>query len=167
MCDELVPDVPLVSGWPKSVRSIVLHVISMAHYAIVAARGWAANSINARVRLSAENDRLKQEIELLGEELRVKDARMARTHPRHRPHYRPTDRMAILELKAVRGWNTVQAARHFLIEPATVASWLERIDEDEPDALVPLREPVNKFPGFVRYIVQRLKTLCPCGAWAA
>jgi hypothetical protein len=27
--------------------------------------GWAANSINARVRLAAENDRLKQEAQLL------------------------------------------------------------------------------------------------------
>ena len=40
--EELTPDVPIVSSWPKSVRSAVLHVISMAHYAIVAARGWAA-----------------------------------------------------------------------------------------------------------------------------
>jgi hypothetical protein len=27
--------------------------------------------------------------------------------------------------------------------------------------IVALREPVNKFPDFVRYAVQRLKTLCP------
>ena len=45
--------------------------------------------------------------------------------------------------------------------PATIASWLKHIDENGPDALLQLREPVNKFPGFVRYIVQRLKTLSP------
>jgi len=86
---------------------------------------------------------------------------MARIHPRHRPHYRPIERMAILELQAARGWNTAQTARQFLVEPATVASWLKRIDEDESNALVQLREPVNRFPDFVRYIVQRLKVLCP------
>ena len=59
MCEELALDVPLVSAWPKSVKSALLHVISLAHYAIVAARGWAANSINARVRLNAEKDRLR------------------------------------------------------------------------------------------------------------
>jgi hypothetical protein len=32
---------------------------------------------NARVRLKAENDRLRQELGLLQEELRIKDARMA------------------------------------------------------------------------------------------
>ena len=36
-----------------------------------------------------------------------------------------------------------------------------RLDEDGSDALVQLREPVNKYPEFVTYAVQRLKTLCP------
>ena len=31
------------------------------------------------------------------------------------------------------------------------------IDEDGPDALVQLPQPVNKFPDFVRYVVQRLR----------
>ena len=38
---------------------------------------------------------------------------------------------------------------------------MKRLVEQGPDALVQLREPVNKFPDFVRYAVQRLKTLCP------
>jgi len=43
----------------------------------------------------------------------------------------------------------------------TIASWLKRVDEQGPDALLQIREPVNKFPDFVRYAVQRLKALCP------
>ena len=38
---------------------------------------------------------------------------------------------------------------------------MKRVDEKGLDALVQLREPVNKFPDFVRYVVQRLKALCP------
>ena len=38
---------------------------------------------------------------------------------------------------------------------------MKRVDEEGPDALVQIREPVNKFPDFVRYAVQRLKALCP------
>jgi len=49
--DRALPDIPLPSGWATNVRFAVLHVISLAHYAIAAARGWAANSIGARVRL--------------------------------------------------------------------------------------------------------------------
>jgi transposase InsO family protein len=36
-----------------------------------------------------------------------------------------------------------------------------RLDEDGPKALVQFRQPVNKFPEFVGYMVRRLKVLCP------
>lgn len=84
---QTAPKLPLPVGWPDSVRSAMVYVISLAHYAIVAARGWAANSINARVRLAADNDELKEEVALLREEIRIRDARMARIDPRRRPHY--------------------------------------------------------------------------------
>ena len=61
--------------------------------------------------------------------------------------------MAILEIKAARAWSLAQTAKAFLVKPATVASWLKRSDEEGDAALVQLREPVNKFPDFVRYIV--------------
>ena len=38
---------------------------------------------------------------------------------------------------------------------------MRRVDEQGPKALVQIREPVNKFPDFVRFVVQQLKTLCP------
>jgi len=69
--------------------------------------------------------------------------------------------MAILELRAARGWSQKQTADIFFLIPATVASWMQRVNEQGPEALPQLREPVNKFPDFVRYIVQRLKTLSP------
>jgi transcriptional regulator with XRE-family HTH domain len=69
--------------------------------------------------------------------------------------------MAILELRAARGWSLKQTADTFFLTPATVTSWMKRINEKGSDALLQLREPVNKFPDFVRYIVQRLKTLSP------
>ena len=54
-----------------------------------------------------------------------------------------------------------QTADAFLVTAATVASWMNRLDEASPNAIVQLRTPVNKFPEFVRYAVQRLTTLCP------
>ncbi|MEA3225872.1 MAG: hypothetical protein U9Q07_07960, partial [Planctomycetota bacterium] len=159
MCNESVPNIPLPKGWPDSVRSAIIHIISLAHYAITCARGWAANSINARVRLTAENDQLKQEIQLLREGLRIKNARMARINPHRRPYYLPTERMSILELKAARAWSRAQTAKAFLVETATIASWLKRVDD--AGNLIQLTGPVNKFPDLVRYVVQRLKTLSP------
>jgi len=153
--------VPLPKGWPKRIRSGVIHVISLAHFSLTFARSVAANSINARIRLKTDNNRLRQEIAILIEEARFKDSRMERIPAQRRPRYPPIERMAILELRAARGWSLSQTARRFLVTPATIASWTQRLDEAGPGALVQIREPVNRFPDFVRYIVQRLKVLCP------
>ena len=155
------PRVPLPKSWKKHVRSAMLHVILLAQYATVYTRSWAVDSMNGRVRLKVENKRLWQELALRDEEIRIKDARMARIAPHRRPHYPPTERMAILNLRAARGWSLEQTARTFLVTGATIASWMKRVDEEGPEALVQLRESVNKFPDFVRYAIQRLKTLCP------
>src|SRR5213592_3327400 len=98
---------------------------------------------------------------LLREEVRIKDARMEQLEANRRPHYPPTERLAILELRAARGWSLAQIARIFLVSPLTIASWMGRLEEEGPDALVRLPEPVNRFPDFVSYLVRRLKTLCP------
>ena len=69
--------------------------------------------------------------------------------------------MAILELRAARGWSLKQTASTFQITAATISSWLKRLDEDGPQALVQLRSPVNRFPDYLAYVVQRMKTICP------
>ena len=69
--------------------------------------------------------------------------------------------LAHYSIVTARAWSLKQTADTFLITPATIASWVKRIDDQGANPLLQLREPVNKFPGFVRYIVQRLKTLNP------
>ena len=39
------PRIHLPKGWQDCVQSAVLHAIALAHYAIVYARAWAADSI--------------------------------------------------------------------------------------------------------------------------
>jgi predicted RNA polymerase sigma factor len=85
-------------------------------------RGWAADSVNTRVRLKAELDEANRDSALLREETRIKDARMSQLDPHHRPHYPPTERLAILELKAARGRSLEQTAKAFLVTAATIAS---------------------------------------------
>jgi putative transposase len=159
--NQETPKIPLPRGWNQHVRSAVLHVISLAQYATVYTRSWAADSTNSRVRLKAELDREDQEITLLREEMRIKDARITRIDPHRRPHYPPVERMAILQLRAARGWSLEQTAGVFHVTAPTISSWITRLEEEGPDALVQLRQPVNRFPDFVRYVVQRLNTLCP------
>ncbi len=142
------PRIPLPGGWPLHVKSAMLHLISLAQYASAYTREWAVNSPISRMRLKAENDRLRQRAALLTEETRIKDARMMRIPALERPHYLPTDRMSILEIRAAHGWSMQQTADAFLVTAATIASWMKRLDEQGADALVQIREPVNKFPDF-------------------
>ena len=55
--DRLI-DIPLPKGWSQRVRSGAIHAISLARFSLTAARGHAAHSWNAKIRLGEENDRL-------------------------------------------------------------------------------------------------------------
>jgi hypothetical protein len=155
------PPIPLPRGWHSHVKSAILHVISLAQYATAHTRGWAANSINQRVRLKGQLEQAEQEIALLREEIRIKDCRMETIPPHRRPHYPSTERLAVLALKAARHWSLAETAKAFLVTADTISSWMRRIDEQGPEALVQTHEPVNRYPDFVTYMVQVLKKLCP------
>ncbi len=79
-------------------------------------------------------DRLNHELALLREELRIKDARMERVPPHRRPHYTPLERMAILELRAARGWSARQTTDRLRPTPTTVGAWMGRINNEEGSA---------------------------------
>jgi hypothetical protein len=119
-------------SWPQSVQAAILQVISLAQYALAYTRNWAANSPNERLRQTARAGQLEQEVALLREEIRIKDARTATIPAARRPHYGPTERLAILALRAARGWSLAQTAAIFQVTPATIASWGQRLDEEGP-----------------------------------
>jgi hypothetical protein len=148
------PRIPLPKSWPIHVRVAILHVIALAQFATAHTRSWAANSVNARIRLQAERDRAVQELALQREETRIKDARMASINPHRRPHYPPAERLAILELKTARGWSLEQTARVFHLTAPTVASWLGRLDEEGPDANP--RESIPRFRALPRPAIEDL-----------
>ncbi len=147
------PKIPLPKSWGTRVKSAILHTIALAQYALTYSRSWAADSSNQRLRLKAECDRLQQEVALLREEIRIKNVRMAQLDPQRRPHYPSTERMAILQLRAVRAWSLEQTAKVFLVTADTISSWIRRIDEEGADALVQVASPVNKLPDYSRYLV--------------
>ena len=148
-------NIRLPRAWPTFVKTAVLHAISLARLAFTGAWGLAATESHRRARRSVEIDRLESEIAHLHEELRIKDARMSYIAPQCRPRYSPEDRLAILKLKAARGWSAAETARRFLIQPSTICYWLKRLDEIGEKALLRTKEPVNEFPQFVGYLVRR------------
>ena len=158
--DPNLSTTPLPPSWPDHVKSAFLQALGMAHTAMAHIRGRCIDGAAAEVN-AVDSERLRSEVELLREELRIKDARMARVPARRRPRYCPGDRLAILQLKASRGWNEQQAASAFLISAATIAGWLKRVDEKGRAALIQVVRPVNRFPDFVDHLVQKLKLSFP------
>src|SRR5438105_1812032 len=67
----------LPKSWPAKVRSAMLHVVSLAKYAAVYTRSWAADCPKARVRVECT----QEDNALLREGIRIKDARMASIPP--------------------------------------------------------------------------------------
>ena len=117
--EQKPPRIPLPHGWPRRIKSAMLHIISLAQYAMGHTHSWAVNSQIARVRLKAENERLRQHAALLTEKIRIKDARMRRIAPAKRPYHAPIERMSILELRAARAWSSQQTADVFFVTAAT------------------------------------------------
>ncbi len=148
---------PLPRRWPKQPRAAVLQVVALAHAALTQARGWCANSSLARVRLAAENERLRAEVALLVEELRIKDARLAAIPPQRRPHYAPVDRLAILALRAARGWSVAAVARRFLVTSQCISNLTRKASR----LSLRLPEPVNRYPELVRELVRQLRATLP------
>jgi transposase-like protein len=151
----------LPRSWPSYAKSAILDAIAAAHLALVHSRAWCADSPLHRVRLKARVDALETEVALLAEELRIKDARMKQLPAHRRPRYSPTERLAILALRAARAWSAAQTARRFLLTPATIAEWTQRRDEGGDEALLQTPKPVNTFPAFVSDIILRLEQLAP------
>ena len=159
MCEELcehdLESLPLPKDWTDNIQHAVLNVICLVRIAMLTGREFLIQEGDV---LHAKVHRLETEVAMQREELRITGARMKRIDPHRRPQYSPVERMAILELRAMRGWSKAETARRFVVSDDTIRAWLRRADDD---TLIRTRMPVNRFPDFVRYTVQRIKLLCP------
>ena len=83
------------------------------------------------------------------------------SHAHSRLSYPPTERMAILALKATPRLVARTSEPRVPCDRGNDRLLKKRVDAQGPNALVQLREPVSKFPDCVRFVVQQLKALCP------
>lgn len=151
----MTPALPLPRGWPAHARRALLHAIALARVVLSA----AATSVRTRRWVSAV-----QTAAVAQEEARLLRARLEHVPAAHRPHYPATARLAILELRTAMGWTLAETARRFLITPETVSSWMRRLDEEGPRALVRAREPSTDTQTSCASSCARCARLCQC--WA-
>ncbi len=130
VCDNQCEDIesfPLPKDWSENARHAVLNVIGIVRVVMLKGREFLIQNGNV---LEAHVHRLETDVALLREELRIVSSRWARIDPHRRPQYPPIERMAILELRAMRGWSKAETARHFFVSDDTIRSWLRRVDDD-------------------------------------
>jgi hypothetical protein len=98
-CQEDLQTLRLPKNWRSSVRHAVLNVIGIVRIAMLAGRQALIDTGNPK---DARIHQLESEVAMLREELRINGARMQRVAPHRRQQYKTVERMAILELRAMR-----------------------------------------------------------------
>jgi len=141
------PEIPLPKGWTSLTLQAILHIVALTRLIILNAGNWPEGCDGLRLR--AENDRLRAEVNMLQREITIKNSRFARLDPKKRPHYLPTERLEILAIRAMRGWSNAQVAKRFHVTVQTVINWIRGVDNGEETVQLP--ERVNRYPDFVRY----------------
>ena len=152
---------PISRQWTKHIKSAFIHAISLASATFTSTCALASKRKATVTRLKVELAQAYQEIALLRKEMQIKDERFRRVSPYRRPYHTPIQRMQILKVKAARRWSIHQTAKAFHLSELTIFSWMKRIDEEGEKALIKMKEPVSRFPDFVRAIVRQLKALFP------
>ena len=154
-------DIPLPEAWPDMVRRAVLHAASLARWTMIYIHARDYDSDLEHVRSASAIQQRVDDIALLKEQLRIILIRMAKTPPKNRPHYPPQERMAILAHKAARGWNSRQTAKAFGVTEETISNWMRELEQQGEKALVQIPTPLNKYPDFLTFVTQQLKTSFP------
>jgi hypothetical protein len=106
VCQQEV-ELPLPKNWPSYVRHAVLNVIGLVRIAMLVGRESLIKIGNVH---EARIHQLESEVAMLREELRINGARMQRVPPQRRPQYHSVERVAILQLRAMRGWSKAETA---------------------------------------------------------
>jgi transposase InsO family protein len=157
---------PLPNDWTDNLKSAVIHVVALARVALA---GALSERPSARAGAccgctcgGCRCARLESELALLQTERDIHHARLDKIPADRRPRLLREHRLHALELIAARGWSLARAAEHLLVTRQTLARWLKVSNGGkDPSALLALASPVNRFPDFVGYTVQRLKSTFP------
>jgi transposase InsO family protein len=125
------------------------------------ARARLASAGSPILRLLFQRDQEVTEGDLLRRELDIFRAQRESLPPHRRPDYRPEQRLAILQLRRLRGWSTKNTARHFVLHHNTVRAWIRAAEGKGRPSLLNGAVVWNRIDEAVRWATHELRRLCP------
>lgn len=94
--------IPLPRRWPRLAKQALLAAVGLERLALLEVRAGFDDSPDPAAAQTAEIDRLREQLALRDEEIRILRTRLDHVPPSRRPHYPPRERLAILELRSKR-----------------------------------------------------------------
>ena len=125
------------------------------------ARARPASAASPILRLVVQRDQAVSEVDLLRRELDVFGAQRESLPPHRRPDYRPEQRLAILQLRRLRGWSIKKTAEHFVLHRNTIRAWIRAAEGKGRPSLLNGAVVWNRIDDAVRWAVHELRRLCP------
>src|SRR5262245_52894991 len=122
---------------PRMLRALLL----LSRWIAAAHDRWR-NQVARRRPLSAEVDLLRERLAKVEAENDLLRARLRRLGPRHRPRYRPWERLSILCHQARHGLSLRATARAFVVLIQTLVTWHREVTGGAA-RLVNARRPLN------------------------
>lgn len=125
------------------------------------ARARLASAGSPILRLLVQRDQETTEVDLLRREAEILRAQRESLPPHRRPDYRPEQRLAILQLRRLRGWSIKRTAEHFVLHRNTIRAWIRAAEGRSRPSLLDGAVVWNRIDDAVRWAVHELRRLCP------
>ena len=144
-----------------TVLSLVDSMAILLSQACQLARARLASAASPIVRLLAQRDQEATEGDLLRREVEIFRAQREGIPPHLRPDYRPEQRLAILQLRRLRGWSIQKTAKHFVLHRNTIRAWVRAAEGKGRSSLLAGAVVWNRIDEAVRWATHELRRLCP------
>jgi len=125
------------------------------------ARARLASAASPTVRSLVQRDQAFTEVDLHRREVEVLRAQRQGLPPHRRPNYKPAQRLAILQLRRLRGWSIKKTAERFVVHPNTIRAWIRAAEGKGRPRLLRGAVVWNRIDDAIRWAVHELRRLFP------
>ena len=150
---------PLLSY--ASVLRLIDSMAILLSQAYQLARARLASAGSPVLRLLVQRDQETTETDLLRREVAILRAQREGLPPYRRPNYQSGQRLAILQLRRLRGWSIKKTAEHFVLHRNTIRSWVKALEGKGRPSLLAGAVVWNRIDDAVRWTIHELRRLCP------